>query len=53
MALINTLAEIFHGDEATTTVGDIRSMIERYENIRFNRQSINTHLAGQFESMAQ
>ena len=47
-ALFDTLVEIFHGDEATTTVGDIRSLIEKYEAIRFNRPSINTHLANQF-----
>ena len=53
MVLIDTLTEIFHGDEATPTVGDIRLMMERYENIRFNRQSINTHLADQFGNMTQ
>jgi hypothetical protein len=46
-ALFDTLVEIFHGDEATTTVGDIRLLIEKYETIRFNRQSINTSIAFQ------
>ena len=44
-ALSAILVGIFHGNEATITVGDIRLLIEKYEAIRFNRQAINTLLS--------
>lgn len=44
LALIDVLDLIFNGDEATTTVGDVRERINIYESKRFNRSVINTCL---------
>ncbi len=40
IALLDVLDIIIHGKD-TTTVGDIRTLIEDYDAIRFDRQSIN------------
>lgn len=45
LALVDVLYTIFHGDEATTTVGDVRELIGAYEATRFNRSAINSRLA--------
>jgi hypothetical protein len=45
LALIEVLDIIFNGDETTTTVGDVRELINVYESIRFNRSAINGCLA--------
>jgi hypothetical protein len=41
LALIGVLDTICNGDEATTTVGDVRELIEVYEVKRFDRSAIN------------
>lgn len=46
LALVEVLDTIFNGNEATTTVGDIRSLIDSYEAVRFNRRAINKCLSG-------
>ncbi|MFT4573017.1 MAG: hypothetical protein ACI85E_000211 [Marinomonas primoryensis] len=45
LALVDVLDTIFHGDDTTTTVGDVRALIETYEDTRFNRSAINARLA--------
>lgn len=49
IALFDAVDKVVAANE-TTTVGDIRPLIEHYEAIRFSRQSINQQLA---ESFAQ
>ncbi|MFT5549827.1 MAG: hypothetical protein ACI9CO_001757 [Candidatus Azotimanducaceae bacterium] len=49
LALIEVLDTIFNGDEATTTIGDVRELIDVYESIRFNRSAINSHFAQALE----
>ena len=44
MALIDVLDIIVNGDDATTTVGDVRERIELYESRRFDRLAINDRL---------
>lgn len=46
-ALCDVLEKIVHSDD-TTTVGDIRRLIEDYEAIRFDRQSVNKFLRDAF-----
>ncbi|MFT5082722.1 MAG: hypothetical protein ACI9Y1_000752 [Lentisphaeria bacterium] len=41
LALIDVLDTICNGDEATTTIGDVRELIEVYEVKRFDRSAIN------------
>lgn len=48
-ALFKVLDKIVNPDKSTT-VGDIRSLIEDYEATRFNRQSINSNLTEAFTS---
>ncbi len=50
-ALSKVLYKIVHANDSTT-VGDIRSLIEDYESVRFNRQSINMNLAREFPPSA-
>lgn len=52
MALIDVLDTIFNGDEATTTVGDVRKLIEVYEAKRFDRSAINGRLASTLSEVA-
>ncbi len=54
--LIGELVESLSTDKVvtankTTTVGDIRSLIEHYEAIRFSRQSINQQLTESFAAL--
>ena len=50
IALVDIVDKVVTANK-TTTVGDIRSLIEHYEAIRFSRQSINQQLTESFAAL--
>ena len=52
LLLVDVLDTIFNGDEATTTVSDVREFIDIYDAKRFDRSAINCRLAQPLSEVA-